>query len=133
MKLRVNEAMCSGCRSCEVACALNRFCQLNPKKAALQVSESSETGRYKVNICTLCGICAKECPEEAISKSEKGAYVIDPELCTNCGICVEACPKGVIVSHPRLDMPIICDLCGECIKYCSPKALYDKDKVAKAE
>jgi ferredoxin len=41
--------------------------------------------------CISCGVCADECPVEAISEGED-KYVIDPELCTDCGACADVCP-----------------------------------------
>ena len=46
--------------------------------------------------CVACGICADECPEEAISEGDE-IYVIDPDLCIDCGICVEECPTEAII------------------------------------
>jgi len=45
--------------------------------------------------CISCGVCASECPVEAISEgSDK--YVIDPELCIDCGACAGVCPQEAI-------------------------------------
>jgi ferredoxin len=44
--------------------------------------------------CTACGLCAEECPVEAISEGD--IYVIDPDLCTECGVCADTCPVGAI-------------------------------------
>lgn len=41
--------------------------------------------------CTACGVCADECPVEAISEGAD-KYVIDPDLCTDCGLCADVCP-----------------------------------------
>ncbi|MDR1615647.1 MAG: 4Fe-4S binding protein [Syntrophomonadaceae bacterium] len=41
--------------------------------------------------CTFCGVCASECPVEAISEGDD-KYMIDPGLCTECGLCAEVCP-----------------------------------------
>ncbi len=41
--------------------------------------------------CIACGICADDCPVEAISEADE-IYVINPELCTDCGNCAENCP-----------------------------------------
>jgi ferredoxin len=46
--------------------------------------------------CILCGACATECPEEAISEIEE-AYIIDADKCVDCGDCALICPQECIV------------------------------------
>lgn len=41
--------------------------------------------------CISCGVCASECPVDAISEGD-GLYVIDAEKCIDCGACANACP-----------------------------------------
>lgn len=41
--------------------------------------------------CINCGVCAAECPVEAISEAD-GKHVIDSSLCIDCGACADACP-----------------------------------------
>jgi len=48
--------------------------------------------------CVSCGVCASECPVDAISEGES-IYVIDPEACTDCGSCAEVCPSDAIVAE----------------------------------
>jgi formate hydrogenlyase subunit 6/NADH:ubiquinone oxidoreductase subunit I len=55
--------------------------------------------------CIYCGICAKKCPQDAltVSRAKKNAgtgelegeniWSVNAEGCILCGICVEACPK----------------------------------------
>lgn len=45
--------------------------------------------------CLACGMCAPECPAEAISEGDP-IYVIDAKKCTDCGACVDACPAEAI-------------------------------------
>jgi len=45
--------------------------------------------------CINCGVCAAECPQNAISKQDN-SYYIDSSKCTNCGICEEFCPVSCI-------------------------------------
>jgi NADH-quinone oxidoreductase subunit F len=42
--------------------------------------------------CVSCGLCAKNCPTNAISKTANKKYVIDQEKCIKCGICLTVCP-----------------------------------------
>ena len=46
--------------------------------------------------CIGCGICAKECPFEAVTMVAGAGGKKLPDIgngCTECGRCVEACPK----------------------------------------
>ena len=50
-----------------------------------------------ISACTGCGVCAHECPVEAIEESRNRLYVIDPQTCTECGICEEVCPEEAVI------------------------------------
>jgi uncharacterized Fe-S center protein len=54
--------------------------------------EQHSTAKPKINkkICTLCGVCAKWCPAEAITLGEESA-VIDSQKCIGCGQCLAMC------------------------------------------
>ena len=43
--------------------------------------------------CISCGVCASNCPVNAISEGD-GKYVIDADTCIECGACAENCPVG---------------------------------------
>jgi len=48
--------------------------------------------------CIKCGICADECPVEAISEGDE-TYIIDKDKCTDCGACANVCPNGAIIKE----------------------------------
>jgi len=49
--------------------------------------------------CTGCRVCARECPQGAISGEKKKPHVIDQDKCIKCGLCRDICKfEAVIVS-----------------------------------
>ena len=46
--------------------------------------------------CRGCGLCARQCPVQAISGSPKTKHVIDQNKCIKCGACMTACPFKAI-------------------------------------
>lgn len=121
-----DESRCSGCKTCQLMCALHHFKENNPKKAAIGITgEFPAPGKYRISLCTQCGNCIPVCPTEAIYK-EGDAIKIDPEKCTYCLQCVDECPFGAIFVHREFKVPFICDLCGKCVEICPTKALYWK-------
>ena len=46
--------------------------------------------------CTGCTLCAKKCPQDAVSGEKKKPHVIDQEKCIKCGICYEGCKFDAI-------------------------------------
>jgi Fe-S-cluster-containing dehydrogenase component len=123
MVLRAIHERCSGCRACELACALTNFREMNPAKSALGVKgRFPAPGDYRLQLCDQCGACAEVCPVGAIFL-EKGAYLIDSDLCTGCLTCVEACPNDVMVVHSSSQVPIKCTMCGACVEICPREAI----------
>ena len=43
--------------------------------------------------CEACGACLRNCPVDAVNKSEDKVYTIIQEKCIKCGACFTACPE----------------------------------------
>lgn len=117
---------CTGCRICELYCALVRERVMNPKKARLRV-ERREPAIDQPRACKQCADapCAEACPMDAIMRNPKtGIVVVYEKKCIGCGACVEACPYGVIWLQPDRGKAIKCDLCRQCIPKCPTGALW---------
>lgn len=119
-QLKIHPEKCSGCRSCELMCAIVNANDLNPSMSRISVIEFIE-GQYPLpyNFPSTCKQCAdapcmKVCPVGAISRSKDitKAVVIDHALCNNCRICVKACPFGAMLYDRPKERPFKCELCG---------------------
>jgi NADH:ubiquinone oxidoreductase subunit F (NADH-binding)/(2Fe-2S) ferredoxin/NAD-dependent dihydropyrimidine dehydrogenase PreA subunit len=47
--------------------------------------------------CTGCGVCLRECPQDAITGAKKEPHVIDQSKCIQCRACFEACKFDAIL------------------------------------
>jgi len=62
--------------------------------------------RINQSLCTGCGICLSECPQNAISMGN-GRACIDQQLCIACGDCIEVCPSKAIKEVPQLQKAVL--------------------------
>lgn len=49
---------------------------------------------FQAKKCTLCGLCAKVCPQ-GVHRIENGTHFIDRSKCTKCGQCITVCPNSM--------------------------------------
>lgn len=86
-----------------VACVQcqERYCLQCPEKAL----SLGPQGQIIVapTVCTLCGVCEKNCPVGAIEIFEGIVYVCD--LCGGNPKCVEACTEGALIHDPGKELP----------------------------
>ena len=96
----VDKEKCKACGKCIAVCPKNLI-SLIPYNAKTEVvCKSTDKGPVTMKACSVgcigCGICAKNCPSEAITVENFHA-TIDQSKCTGCGACVAKCPKKAIV------------------------------------
>ena len=71
MRLAAKNELCSGCRVCELACAMEVRRENNPKQRLLRIeAHFPAPGKYEIHYCTQCGECAAVCPVEAITQED---------------------------------------------------------------
>ena len=123
MELIAIHENCSGCGTCRLACAIENFSEVNPSRSLLRIEGCfPEPGYYRIHLCDQCGVCADNCPEDAIGLQD-GIFIVDCDACTGCLTCVEVCPRDVMFEQKHSGVPVKCILCGECVRTCPRKAI----------
>jgi tetrathionate reductase subunit B len=102
--LIIDEALCWGCKTCEVACK-----QENGAPDGVKLISVREDGPNLVN--NKEPPCADACPVGAISKRQDGIVILDEAQCTGCGACTEACPYDAIAFDEEHGIAQKCNLC----------------------
>lgn len=67
----------------------DKSCEAGSCKALLKYVVTDE-------LCKKCGICAKNCPTDAIRGDKTTTYFIEQDKCIKCGACLEKCPFKAI-------------------------------------
>lgn len=129
VRIRIRADLCTGCRSCVLACALAHGEPSSLHRANIRVVRDEFVRRTEVPyLCRQCGRapCIPACPRSALVQ-ENGRVELHLERCDLCGgepACVQACPFDAIwVSSGRIRK---CDMCGgepACVRFCVTGAL----------
>lgn len=98
----VDKEACKACGKCVAVCP-KHLISLIPYDAKYAVACSSrDKGPVTMKACQAgcigCGLCARNCPSQAVAVQEFHA-AIDQEKCTGCGACAEKCPKKCIIGQ----------------------------------
>ncbi len=124
----VNPSRCTGCRTCELACAFTHTQNQKPGRSRIYPIGYAPN-RFVPVTCLQCDdpACVKSCLFDALKRNETtGAIELDKARCVNCRACVAACPFGCSLVDEVHDEVVKCDLCGgdpACARFCPTKAL----------
>lgn len=98
-KALVDREKCKACGKCVAACPKGLISIIPADHQYMVKCRSKDKGRDVMQACTAgcigCGLCAKNCPNDAID-FEYNLATINQDKCKNCGICAAKCPKKVI-------------------------------------
>jgi len=133
---------CLGCRSCEIACALEHS-KSKTLRGAVRESPRPQrrvtvetAGSHSLPIqCLHCedAPCVAVCPTGALHReADLGPVLIESDYCIGCRMCMIVCPFGVIGLSRDGKAAVKCDQCIErtaagkdpaCVSACPTRAL----------
>jgi Fe-S-cluster-containing hydrogenase component 2 len=119
---------CTGCRVCELVCALENEKTFDPKLSRMKVLRLHGLINMPV-CCRLCkdAPCVRSCPRDALTQSEEtGVILVDDTKCDLCGWCLGSCKYGAIFLSQDKKTVMICNLCEgtpKCMEWCPEDAL----------
>jgi carbon-monoxide dehydrogenase iron sulfur subunit len=133
----VRPERCMGCKSCEIACAVQHSKGKTLLSAILESPtpmkrlfvESTEQIRMPV-MCRHCedAPCLNACITGCLYRDDKGFVRRKKERCIGCWTCIMVCPFGVISRDKNKHIAVKCDRCHKldvpaCVSACPTKAL----------
>ncbi len=129
---------CTGCKSCEIACAVEHSRNKSlyeaiyetPKPKRRLYVEKLEDKKIPF-LCRHCedAPCVSACRTSALTQDPLTRIVShDSQKCIGCWLCAMVCPYGVINREEERRIAIKCDRCPErdvpaCVSACPTKAL----------
>lgn len=133
----VKPEKCMGCRSCEIACAVQHSKEKNLFGALLQSPPPMKRlfveqggGITMPVLCRHCedAPCLNACISGCLYRDEKKFVRRRKERCVGCWSCVMACPFGVISRDAEKHLAVKCDRCHKldvpaCVSACPTRAL----------
>ena len=134
----VDPRRCMACRSCELACGINRDSVAKTLAGAIK-EEVRPTPRVVVQgneqvsmpiQCRHCeeAPCLDTCPTGALYRHEDGRVLFNDNKCIGCWMCVASCSFGAIKPSAAGKVAIKCDACFGmerpfCVEACPTGAL----------
>lgn len=142
-KLYYDPKKCTGCKTCELVCAVGHSPSKDLYTAILQENLALPCVRVhfvsEANYPLACRHCKDHpcvgaCIASALSYDSEKGLSFDKEKCVGCWMCIMVCPYGAVRADKRDAKSVRCDLCADindprCAKSCPTKAiLYIEEK-----
>ncbi|MBN1322924.1 MAG: 4Fe-4S dicluster domain-containing protein [Methanotrichaceae archaeon] len=139
---------CLGCRSCEMACAVEHSTAKSMLTAASEVPAPRRRlyveyalGQKIPLVCRHCedAPCVAVCRTGAMRQDPiTGIVDRDQDRCVGCYMCAMVCPYGVIGQQRESRMVVKCDRCGSreipaCVEACPVNTLIFAEEADFAE
>lgn len=125
-KIQLKQERCTGCRLCEMVCALSHEGEMNLGVSRIQIDPSSES-YFQPRICLQCQECppSEVCPNEAFQWDKETGFVkIIMEECDMCGLCVPECPfSSVFEKNGKILVCNVCEGKPKCVELCHKQAI----------
>jgi carbon-monoxide dehydrogenase iron sulfur subunit len=127
--LILNYEKCTGCRECELVCAVQHEGVSNPARSRIKIIKMEWEGKYIPVTCQQCesAPCMAICPVKAISRDQNlNRVLVNYDKCIGCRMCVAACPFGAMSFNGLTQKVMKCDFCDgdpQCVRFCETKAI----------
>lgn len=136
-RIYVKPERCTGCKSCEIACAVQHSKSKNlfgaiaesPLSQKRLFVETAGDVRMPV-LCRHCedAPCLNSCITGCLYHDENGFVRRKKARCIGCWTCIMTCPFGVITRDAHKHIAVKCDRCHKldvpaCVHACPTKAL----------
>ena len=120
---------CTGCRECEMVCAIQHEGVSNPARSRIKVIKREWEGIYIPVTCQQCETapCMTICPMNAISRDQElNRIEVDYDICIGCRSCITVCPFGAMSFNTLTQKVMKCDFCDgdpQCVRFCETNAI----------